>query len=261
MERTCTSCGRDPGDGASCRHCGAAVYRYAVSDEDWDLAAGEDGRLATDDVEFEADFDIEIPDAIVPPPSTEDLGFPPTPPPTYTPHTSRADRPPERPAEAVDAPQRSAAARGCGCAVAIAVLIALVGAGILVFFTVSPSTQDAAVTAAPGECVALGESPDGFVEDLGSTACDAPHDAEVFHRFALADGGFPGDAAIADLADAGCLDAFEAYVGIGYYDSEYWIDWLVPTSDGWSSGDREVVCLLVSGDGSPLVGPAFGSGR
>lgn len=258
MERTCSSCGRDPGDGASCRYCGAAVYRYAVSDEEWEQTAGADGRLATDDIEV-PDIEVELPDAIVPPP---DLGFEPAPPvPAYTSPSPRPTPPPAGPVVVAPGPtQQPSSARGCGVAIAVLVLVALVGAGVLVFFTFATSSDSVDVTADPGECLAL-DAGGGVVSGTDVVPCDDPHDAEAFHRVDLADGSYPGDAAVADRADALCLDEFEAYVGIDYYDSEYWIDWLVPTADGWASGDREVVCLLVSGDGSPLVGSAFGSGR
>lgn len=263
MERTCSSCGRDPGDGASCRHCGATVYRYAVSSEEWEEAAGPDGMLGTDDA-LDIDDEIVVPDAVIPPPDPADLGFDPLPP-TFTPPPTRPPPPPTRPAEAVGPTrQPSGAARGCGCGVAILVLIALIGAGVAFFFVSSSglelSSGGIEVTATPGQCVDL-VGDDGVVLGTSTVPCSEPHDAEAFHRAQFADGPFPGDAVVADQADATCLAEFEDYVGIGYYDSEYWIDWLVPSADGWATGDREVVCLLVSGDGSPLTGSAHGSGR
>ncbi len=41
MEKVCSNCDRDPGDGYRCRHCGTMQYRYAIESDDWEGAHPE----------------------------------------------------------------------------------------------------------------------------------------------------------------------------------------------------------------------------
>ncbi len=269
MRRRCPACGRDPGDGSTCDECGAPVYRYAVESDEWDTANPdfEDAwDIDPDDLDF-GDVDIPPPDPdLVPPPPVTTPSLPPS---GARPPVRRPAEPPAQPTPASDQPtRRPSGCRGC---LVVVLIIAVVG-GALAFFasllvtegTIEFETGEATSTAfdpdAQGECLDL--VVDGtVVVDTVEVPCDEPHDAEAFHRILLPAGPFPGDAALADDADAACLERFPDYVGAEYAVSEYWLDSLVPTEAGWSAGDREIVCLLVSGDGSPLVGSGYRSGR
>lgn len=293
MERTCPSCGRDPGPSTRCRHCGETVYRYAIDGDDWDESAGPDGRISSDDRPPDDPPPREPDEVVVPPP-------PPSPPPgdrgiratswealgsedEFAPMRRESwedapvaperparpawSPPPSRPAPTQPDPTATPAARGCrGCLVGLLVAaVVLVGLAVGLFALVGDAFEEVAgggvaVTADPGECLDL--TGDGsIVTDVAIVPCDGPHDAEAYVRQQLADGPFPGDAALATRADEVCLESFAGYVGSEYAVSEFFYDWLVPTEDGWQAGDRELVCLIVSGDGSPLVGAAFDSGR
>jgi hypothetical protein len=86
--------------------------------------------------------------------------------------------------------------------------------------------------------------------------CDEPHDAEVYARISLdenPEATFPGDEAVLAGADGVCLEAFEAYVGAPYVDTELEIVHLRPNEAAWVRGDRVVVCAVVSIDLQPLV--------
>jgi hypothetical protein len=90
--------------------------------------------------------------------------------------------------------------------------------------------------------------------------CAQPHDREVFALFDLPDGPFPGEQAVADDAVAGCIEEFEAYVGIGYDESALFADQPITPSEGsWDGGDREVICLLYSPDGQ-IEGSGYQAG-
>lgn len=268
MRRRCPACGRDPGDGSTCDECGAPVYRYAVESDEWE-AANPDFDDAWD-IDPE---DLEIGDVDIPPPDPDLVPPPPVATPPLPTSTSRPpERRPERPAgpaPTADQPQqRRAGCRGC---LVVILVIAVVG-GALAFFASllvtdgtiefeSGAGESAGLDpAGVGECLDLAVEGANVVDTI-EVPCDQAHDAEAFHRILLASGPFPGDAALADEADAACLERFEDYVGTDYAESEYWLDSLVPTEAGWAAGDREVVCLLVSGDGSPLVGSGYRSGR
>ncbi len=99
------------------------------------------------------------------------------------------------------------------------------------------------------------------VESLPLVSCAEEHAVEVYALFDLADGEFPGTEVVGDLSNEGCLERFDAYVGIAYADSVYDINTIFPTENTWNNlFDREVICLLVRIDGLPNVGSAEGSG-
>lgn len=97
----------------------------------------------------------------------------------------------------------------------------------------------------------------GEISELPTIDCAEEHDAEVFHKFSLPEGDFPGEAAVYEAAQAGCLEAFEPYVGTDYTESDLWITYLTPLEGSWSI-DRDVVCILQSDD--PVTGSMKGTG-
>ncbi|MEX1280231.1 MAG: septum formation family protein [Acidimicrobiia bacterium] len=104
-----------------------------------------------------------------------------------------------------------------------------------------------------GACVDLAGA-DGVVDRVDVVDCAEPHYGEVYLAEVLAGIDYPGDDELADRADGRCLAAFADYVGEPHRTSAYGFDWLLPSEAGWRSGDRELVCLVVDGDGNPLVG-------
>ena len=61
------------------------------------------------------------------------------------------------------------------------------------------------------------DTPDGeVVSEVPVVPCTEPHDDEVYFDFQLADGEFPGDDAVAEQSDAGCLEQFQPFVGLVY---------------------------------------------
>lgn len=111
-----------------------------------------------------------------------------------------------------------------------------------------------------GDCFDDPEGPIEQVADVPIVGCEHPHDNEVYAIVELEDGGFPGDTAVAEQAQDGCIERFEAYVGVPYRDSELFATWLFPTEASWQEGDREVVCVLFAQD-EPLEGSMRGAAR
>jgi hypothetical protein len=105
----------------------------------------------------------------------------------------------------------------------------------------------------PGPCYDL-EVDGGVVTAWSEVSCDGPRDVEAFFWAEFPDGEFPGDEYVAGAADDTCGEAFAVYVGTSVESSQYDIDWLVPSASTWADGDRQAVCLVVSGSGSPLTG-------
>jgi hypothetical protein len=105
---------------------------------------------------------------------------------------------------------------------------------------------------AVGDC--LIDENEGEVSETVKIACDKPHLSEVYHLFDLPGGDMPGGEAMTASVQSGCLAAFEPYVGLDYDSSEYVFTTLEPTADSWAEGDREVVCMLATQDGSTITG-------
>lgn len=95
-----------------------------------------------------------------------------------------------------------------------------------------------------------------------SVSCEVAHDAEVYLRSQLPDAEtYPGEEELTWQADEICFQAFEGYVGRGYYASELEYGFYVPDATTWSEGDRDVACVVVPFAGDELVGPARDSRR
>ena len=111
-----------------------------------------------------------------------------------------------------------------------------------------------------GECFDYGGDDAGAVVAVD---CQGPHDGELYLLAPVA--VVPGaDAALEDevayAADDQCYEAFEGYVGRDYATSEFGYLVYAPDEWSWDEGDRAVACTITA-FGSPLVGPAQGSGR
>jgi serine/threonine-protein kinase PknK len=106
---------------------------------------------------------------------------------------------------------------------------------------------------------------DDTIELFIERSCDAAHDGEVYELFDFPDpegAPYPGNDVVNEVAQAGCQDAFAAYVGIEYEASQLVISWLTPNQGSWNDPvltDREVVCYVVHQAGVPLRVPIQGS--
>lgn len=112
-----------------------------------------------------------------------------------------------------------------------------------------------------GDCFddgALAQDVDTITQ-LPVVDCDGPHDNEVFAVFDMPDGSWPGEDAVDQASDEGCLERFEAFVGAAYEESRYVSTSLFPTQGSWKQGDREIVCFLYDIDLAKLVGTARGT--
>jgi hypothetical protein len=89
----------------------------------------------------------------------------------------------------------------------------------------------------------------GQVSRVKVVDCTSPHSAEVMGTFAINDGAFPGNEALVDQAEQRCPD----YVPEGA-DPQLAVYYLVPSTETWAEGDRDVVCLIVSTE-APLTEP------
>ena len=84
----------------------------------------------------------------------------------------------------------------------------------------------------------------GIVTSVPVVPCDEPHDSEAYAEFDLDEGPFPGKEQIVARGDAGCVEAFAAFVGIPFNDSELAYSYYQPTESSWPQGDRRILCEI-----------------
>jgi hypothetical protein len=131
------------------------------------------------------------------------------------------------------------------------VVLAVIGAAIVGQTFLSAENTDASDLAV-GDCIVVPEAAE--FSELPVTGCDEAHTGEVFFVGDHPGGGdaaYPSDDEFFDWSVATCEPLFASYTGSAYADQEP-LDygWFTPTGDGWSAGDREVICYLYMADGS-----------
>ncbi len=114
-----------------------------------------------------------------------------------------------------------------------------------------------------GACLSQLPSSGGNISSVSTAGCDKQHAAEVYAVFdwsgSEGNDSYPGDSAIQDKAQTGCVDGFQPYVGSTVDSSSLDVYWMTPTSDSWSKGDRKFICLASPKDSSQLSGTIKGS--
>jgi hypothetical protein len=153
-------------------------------------------------------------------------------------------------------------------------IIGIVGAGIaavLGITTVAQRNDAGEITAAGsvgafevrvGDCFNDEAFEESEISEIPAVPCTEPHDNEVYAAFDLADGKWPGEEEVDELADQGCLDRFQSVIGKGYEDSVLEYTTIYPTEGSWKQvDDREVLCVAYHMDAEKLTATVRGSGR
>lgn len=116
-----------------------------------------------------------------------------------------------------------------------------------------PDQVKTASTLAAGDCVGV-EDDESYVGTVTVTDCRKAHLSEVIGSYAWpATPGYPGSDEMTRQAYFDCQAQFERYVGIGFWESQYDIQSIVPSAASWDEGDREVTCLVVDIEGRRLT--------
>lgn len=102
----------------------------------------------------------------------------------------------------------------------------------------------------------------GVVTDVQHHPCNESHTAEVFFLGKLPDGDFPTSATVQGWVLQNCVPAWNAYTGRSF-DAEQvlTIGLFRPSQDGWSKGDRDILCYTVRADGAPMTTSARAAAR
>ena len=103
-----------------------------------------------------------------------------------------------------------------------------------------------------GDCLAGVNTAIGRYVDV--VPCGEPHDAEVVDRYLLPDGEWPGLSGVADTAQQGCDQKFQAYTGRELDDRSYTSGSVPPEFTDWPE-NRGGLCVAYH------AGETRGSGR
>ena len=91
--------------------------------------------------------------------------------------------------------------------------------------------------------------------------CAESHDNGVFAVFNLEFDAFLENDVMLELANDGCIQRFESYVGRDYWSSTLEYQNFFPTRESWNyANDRKVTCFLFDGNLRKLKGSMRGSG-
>jgi len=135
---------------------------------------------------------------------------------------------------------------GKGLAIAGTVLgaVGVVAGAVLIVLAVNEfsgttSVQDLEV----GQCVELPDDGEE-ISRIDTFDCTEPHGAQVIAVADIGEGDeeYPGDEAIGERVFEDCVEAFEDYVGLSYFDSEFQIFPITPVEDNWDN-DQTYICL------------------
>lgn len=104
-----------------------------------------------------------------------------------------------------------------------------------------------------GDCFDLKDPTAEEISDVTARPCTDPHQYELIWTGSMAEGAYPPKSAFDAFMESNCFNAFDAYVGTAFEDSELDIYWLYPVEDGWNNGDRSVQCAAYHPTNSGLT--------
>lgn len=122
------------------------------------------------------------------------------------------------------------------------------------------SQTDSVMKLEVGDCFNYNASQE-TVSEVDFVSCDDPHQFEVYNNSDITAATLPVGTAMEEEVFDACYEAFELYVGVPYEQSSFEIQNLQPTVGSWANGDRTINCLIISQDGSDLVGSARNSNK
>jgi hypothetical protein len=83
------------------------------------------------------------------------------------------------------------------------------------------------------------------VGNVTAVPCTTAHNAQVFAIFEVNAAGYPGHAAMLQLADRGCRARIARYVDRSKLIGTMSLHFVFPEPDSWAAGRRSVSCLIV----------------
>lgn len=108
---------------------------------------------------------------------------------------------------------------------------------------------------AVGDCFDPPADVEGTVTDVEKHSCIEAHGGEVMFvgDFAPATDTYPITSAFQDFYSTTCTPAFNTYTGLDFdSDTTYSMAAFKPTTEGWSGGDRKMICYAVRIDNATM---------
>lgn len=121
------------------------------------------------------------------------------------------------------------------------------------------------ITAEVGECINTADL-GTEIDNLPKVDCEELHDAEVIAVYDVEYSGTYNANDVFMAAAEQCFPHFEEFVGVAYDNSELDIFVVYPLAEGWSSGDKEAICMVQAIDWNtyeviPVTGSLRGANR
>lgn len=159
------------------------------------------------------------------------------------------------------------AKKGKGCSIGCLVVIVIVGLLIAAaaFFgwryyqaRIAPWTEALGqiTTVQPQSVCVNVEGSAATATGWSEVPCTGPHDAELYWAEIIGGDTHPGSASLSTTADDVCSERFASFVGSAPGTSGHTYQAAVPTEQSWANGDRDLICMVIAADGSPLTGSA-----
>jgi hypothetical protein len=106
----------------------------------------------------------------------------------------------------------------------------------------------------PGDCVE--DAATLSSSEVTTIPCSQPHVFEVFGKFDVADGPYPGDDQLNSLGEERCTgQLFTDYVGVDYASSTVYASSVPPSRQTWEQADdRTILCVAHESGQTPTTG-------
>ena len=151
------------------------------------------------------------------------------------------------------------------------IFVILLGVGAVASFITNASRSDTgeivndgdmmATDLRVGDCFDLKDPTADEITDVTAKPCTDPHRFELVWTGSMPEGDYPTDDAFQSFIETHCIGAFQPYVGIGFFDSQLDLNWLIPLEDTWYDGDRSIQCAIYDPGDSELTGSIKASAR
>jgi hypothetical protein len=141
---------------------------------------------------------------------------------------------------------------GRGLLIRVGIIGALLVGGFLIKQFVSGSAGDLSV----GDCFDPPTAAGVEVKDVQHHPCTDLHGGEVVYVGKISNlTDYPTEDQLTQFISDNCLPAYTAYVGTDVFSIDGAdLGWFSPTSDGWTKGDRGVICYATRLDNAPTKG-------
>jgi Septum formation len=138
----------------------------------------------------------------------------------------------------------------------VIVRLGILGVILIAAFILRPFITGSAGDLNVGDCFDPPTEAGVEVKDVQHHPCSDLHGGEVVYVGKIADlTVYPTDDQVAQFVEDNCLAAYTAYTGVDLFSTDGAdLGYFSPTEDGWTKGDRGVICYATRLDNAPTKG-------